>query len=244
MLNYIAIGIVAFLLSRVPRATTIGGARRPDQAAAEVGPAAAAEQADRALRLQLPPRRRAVRLPAVRHPPRRRLLRPAQPQPLRLRPAGVRPQPRRRPVGRRQPEADGADHDDHVGRRRRPDRPAVPARRPAVPASTATRSRDARVHRARRSRCSDATTRSASPPPRIVWATIERATQRLVADRHPAGDRRDPAGIVPARRRDRLRGGQAAQRRRRRSAAAAATARMHPDEPPPAGRDPTAGAPA
>ena len=35
----------------------------------------------------------------------------------------------------------------------------------------------------------------------IVWATIERATQRLSTDRHPAGDRPHPAGLVPARRR-------------------------------------------
>ena len=28
----------------------------------------------------------------------------------------------------------------------------------------------------------------------LLWATIERATQTLSLDRHPAGDRQDPAG--------------------------------------------------
>ena len=46
-----------------------------------------------------------------------------------------------------------------------------------------------------------------------------------VDDRHPAGDRRDPAGLVPARRRHRLRGRQALDRRRRGAGGGRADAR-------------------
>ena len=47
----------------------------------------------------------------------------------------------------------------------------------------------------------------------IVWATIERATQPPRIVRHPTGDRQDPAGLVPAGRGHRLRGRATPERR-------------------------------
>ena len=166
MLNYIAIGLVAFLLSEFLADEATAGLVDADRADADVRPDPLAQPADRARRVRLRPRRQPVRLPAVRHPPRRRLPRPAQPQPLRLRTALVGSEPRGRPFGRRQPEADGADHAVHVGRHRRHDRAAVPARRPELP-QVRRRVPDAdRLHRARPRAARSATIRSASPRPR------------------------------------------------------------------------------
>ena len=215
MLNYIGIGLAAFLLQEVFRDEETGGPGRPDQADAGVGAAAVAQPDLRVLRVRLPRQRRAVRLPADRDPPRHRLLRAAQPQPLRLRAEAVRPQPGGGALGGRQPEEDGADHPLHVGGGRRHDRPAVPDVRSELPQVRRRVPDPARLHRARHR------------PARPQRTRRRRRRRRGVGDdrtghptprpaRHPAGDRPHPAGLVPAGRRDRLRGRQAPQRRSRR----------------------------
>ena len=103
--------------------------------------------------------------------------------------------------------------DDHPVRRRRRDDRTGPAddrgvhvRRPVPEDARLHRARlgpagaqPSRRHRRRGARVGDDRAGDAAP----------------VDDRHPAGDRRDPAGLVPARRGHRLRGRQALERRRR-----------------------------
>ena len=205
MLNYIAIGISAFLLAEPLRNESSGNLAQT-RALPRVGPAAQSQRAVRRHRPGLAGGRHPARLPSVRHPPRHRLLADAQPQSLRLQPAGLRRQRRRRQDVRRQPEADGADHDHPLRCDRRDDRPrsaddrGVQLRRP-VP-------EDARVHGPRAG--------AARPQPpsghrrRSTRVGDHRAGDAAaVHDRHPAGDRCDPAGVVPPRGRHRLRGRQA-----------------------------------
>ncbi len=139
--------------------------------------------------------------------------------------------PSARPVGRRQPEEDGADHAVHVGSRRRDDRAAVPARRPELP----------EVRRRVPGRWSGFTGLGLAllggnhpvgiAAAAIVWATIERATQRLGPIGVPQEIGRILQGsfllvAVIAYEVVRRKNNAAAA-----AAAAAATARRHPDEP-------------
>ena len=181
------------------------GAGRRDRAAAERGPDPQPQQPVRGDRVPLPGQRRAPGVPADRHRHRHRLLRRAQPQPVRLRPAGVRPEPGGGQGVRDQPEAHGAADVPDLRWHRRIDRPGAAARRPAVrqvrrpvppgprvhrPVAGAARSQPSGRHRRRR--------------PRVGDDRAGDAAAQL--HRHPPGDRHHPAGLVPARRRRRLRG--------------------------------------
>ncbi len=165
MLNYIAIGIVAFLLNEFLADEATEGLVKNTKLMPTSARIPSLNKLVELTGFDFAPGVESVRFPAVRHPPRRRLLRPAQPEPVRLRAAPVGSEPRGRPFGRRQPEADGVDHAVHVRRDRRHDRAAVPARRPELP-QVRRRVPDApSASPGSVSRCSVGTIRSASPRP-------------------------------------------------------------------------------
>ena len=119
MLNYIAIGISAFLLAEPLRNDLSGNLAAETRSLPKSAHLPDLNRLFEAIGFHFPDGIVAAGVPAVRHPRRRRLLAAAQPQPLRLRPAGVGRQPGRRPRRRRQPEADGAHHDHDLRRHRR-----------------------------------------------------------------------------------------------------------------------------
>ena len=106
MLNFIASQLIFYLLrEHWNRGTGMVAETGP---LPEGGTNPQPQQPVRSDRLPLPRQRRAPGVPADRHRRRDRLPRRAQPQPLRLRPAGLRSEPGGGQGIRHQPEADGA----------------------------------------------------------------------------------------------------------------------------------------
>ena len=203
MLNFIASQLIFYLLRNYWNREH--GSGRRDRTAAKRRHGSPTSTAVRGDRVPLPGQRHPPGVPADRHRRRHRLPRRAQPQPLRLRPAGVRPEPGGGQGIRHQPEAHGAADVPDLRWHRRIDRPRPAARRPAVrqvrrpvppgprvhrAVACAARAQPSGRHRRRRPRVGDDRAGDAAPQ----------------LHRHPPGDRHHPAGFVPARRRRRLRG--------------------------------------
>ena len=120
MLNFIAVGITAYLLANNFRneAVTLQAETEPLPASGRLPSHERPPGEDR----HRPPASRLHRLPALRHRRRHRLLRDHLPHPLRLRPADLGQEPERRPLLGREPEGDDPEDDDPLGRDRRPGR--------------------------------------------------------------------------------------------------------------------------